>query len=153
MIREGRFALWSFWEAGMQPEFAREVLTRLPLAEAVLTLWQWVVDEFFLHPEFARHHGAGYERVISFGSLVQLIADALLEQRGRGRKSFARARERGELAASGQAVYQKLGRVPLGLSEAGLAERTARVRPVYPPAATGPVVPSVQAFAVVILAG
>lgn len=137
----------------MQPEFAREVLTRLPLAEAVLTLWRWVVDEFFLHSVFARHHGAGYEKVISFGSLVQLIADALLEHRGSGRKSFARARERGELAASVQAVYQKLGRVPLGLSEAWLAESTARVRPVYPPAARVPVVPSVQAFAVVILDG
>jgi hypothetical protein len=74
----------------MQQEFAREVLTRLPLAEAVLTLWRGVVDEFFLHSVFARHHGAGDERVISFGSLVQLIADALLEHRGSGRKSFAR---------------------------------------------------------------
>lgn len=58
------------------------------------------------------------------------MADALLEHRGRGRKSFARARERGELAASVQAVYQKLGRVPLDLSAAWLAESTERVRAV-----------------------
>jgi hypothetical protein len=137
----------------MQQEFAREVLTRLPLAEAVLTLWRWVVDECFLHSVFARHHGAGYEKVISFGSLVQLIADALLEHRGSGRKSFVRAQERGELAASVQAVYQKLGRVPVGLSEAWLAESTERVRPVYPLAARVPVAPSVQEFAVVVLDG
>jgi hypothetical protein len=61
----------------MQQDFAREVLTRLPLAEAVLTLWRWVVGEFFWHSLFARHHGAGYEKVLSFGSLVQLMADAL----------------------------------------------------------------------------
>jgi hypothetical protein len=123
------------------------------LAEAVLSLWRWVVDEFFLHAVFARHHGAGYEKVISFGGLVQLMADALLEHRGSGRKSFARAQERGELAASVQAVYQKLGRVPLGLSEAWLAESTARVRPVYPPAATVPLPSTGQEFAVVILDG
>ena len=73
--------------------------------------------------------GAGYEKEISFGVLVQLIADALLEHQGSGRKSFARGREQGLLTASVQAVYQKLGRVPLGLSEAWLAESTARVRP------------------------
>jgi hypothetical protein len=132
MIGEGRFALLSFWEAGMQQDFARAVLGRLPLAEAVLTLWRWVVDPLFLLSLFARHRGAGYEKVLSFATLVQLMADALLEHRGSGRKSFARAREQGQLDASVQAVYQKLGRVRLGLSEAWLAESTARVRPVYP---------------------
>ena len=63
----------------MQAEFAREVLGRLPLAEAVLTLWRWVADPLFLLSLFVRHRGAGYEKVISFGVLVQLIADALLE--------------------------------------------------------------------------
>jgi len=137
----------------MQQDFAREVLGRLPLAEAVLTLWRWVVDPLFLLSLFARHRGAGYEKVLSFGGVVQLIAAALLEHRGSGRKSFARARENGQLEASVQAVYQKLGRVPLGLSEAWLAESTERVRPVYPAAATVPVPPSVQEFAVMVVDG
>jgi hypothetical protein len=137
----------------MQQDFAREVLGRLPLAEAVLTLWRWVVDPLFLLSLFARHRGAGYEKVLSFATLVQLMADALLEHRGSGRKSFARARENGQLEASGQAVYQKLGRVPLGLSEAWWAESTARVRPVYPAAAQVPVPPSVQEFAVMVVDG
>jgi hypothetical protein len=137
----------------MHPDFAREVLTRLPLAEAVLTLWRWVVDPLCLLSLFARHRGAGYEKVLSFATLVQLIADALLEHRGSGRKSFTRAREKGQLEASVQAVYQKLGRVPLGLSEAWLAESTERVRPVYPAAARVPVPPSVQEFVVVVVDG
>lgn len=137
----------------MVQDFAREVLTRLPLAAAVLTLWRWAVDPLFLLALFARYRGAGYEKVLSFATLVQLIADALWEHRGSGRKSFARARERGELEASVQAVYQKLGRVPLGLSEAWLAESTERVRPVYPPAARVPLPPSVQEFVVVVLDG
>ncbi len=137
----------------MQQDFAREVLGRLPLAEAVLTLWRWVADEFFLHSLFARHREAGYEKVLSFAVVVQLVVDALLEHRGSGRQSFTRARERGELAASVQAVYQKLGRVPLGLSEAWLAESTERVRSVYSPGATRAVPPSVQEFRVFVVDG
>jgi len=61
----------------MAAEFAREVLTRVPLADAVLSLWRWVADPLFLLSVFARHGGAGYEKESSFGGLVQLIADAL----------------------------------------------------------------------------
>jgi hypothetical protein len=135
-------------EGIMPQDFAREVLARLPLAEAVLTLWRWVVDPLFLLALFAQHRGTAYEKVLSFGSLVQLMADAWLEHRGSGRQSFTRAQEQGQLEASVQAVYQKLGRVPLGLSEAWLAESTARVRPVYPRAARVAVPPSVQALTV-----
>jgi hypothetical protein len=137
----------------MAAEFAREVLSRLPLAEAVLSLWRWVADPLFLLSVFARHCGVGYEKEISFGVLVQLIADALLEHQGSGRKSFERGREQGLLTASIQAVYQKLGRVPLGLSEAWLAESTARVRPVYPRAAQLPLPPALQDLEVIIVDG
>jgi hypothetical protein len=79
----------------MEAEFAREVLSRLPLAEAVLSLWRWVADPLFLLSVFARHRGQGYEKEISFGVVVQLIADALLEHQGSGKKSFERGREQG----------------------------------------------------------
>jgi Transposase DDE domain len=137
----------------MQADFAQEVLGRLPLAEAVLTLWRWVADPLFLLSLFARHRGAGYEKVISFGVLVQLIADALLEHRGSGRKSFQRGRAQGLLTATPQAVYQKLGRVPLGLSEAWLAESTERIRPVYPAPAVLVLPPSVQELRVIVVDG
>lgn len=137
----------------MEAEFAREVLSRLPLAEAVLSLWRWVADPLFLLSVFARHSGTGYEKEISFEVLVQLIADALLEHQGSGRKSFERGREQGLLTASIQAIYQKLGRVPLGLSEAWLAESTARVRPVYPCAARLSLSPALQGLEVIIVDG
>jgi hypothetical protein len=137
----------------MEAEFGREVLNRLPLAEAVLSLWRWVADPLFLLSVFARHSGQGYEKEISFGVLVQLIADALLEHQGSGRKSFERGREQGLLTASVQAVSQKLGRVPLGLSEAWLAESTARMRPVYPGAVRLPVSPALAGLEVSIVDG
>jgi hypothetical protein len=137
----------------MEAEFAREILSRVPLAEAVLSLWRWVADPLFLLSVFTRHRGLGYEKEISFGVLVQLIADALLEHQGSGRKSFARGREQGFLTASVQAVYQKLSRVPLALSEAWLAESTARLRPVYPEAARLPVSPALRGLEVIIVDG
>lgn len=137
----------------MAAEFAREVLTRLPLAEAVVSLWRWVAAPLFLLSVFARHCGAGDEKEISFGVLVQLIAEVLVEHQGSGRKSFARGREPGLLTARIQAVYQKLGRVPWGWREAWLAESTARVRAVYPSAArlSGP--SALQGLAVIMVDG
>lgn len=137
----------------MEAEFAREILSRLPLAEAVLSLWRWVADPLFLLSVFAKHRGRGYEKDLSFGVVVQLIADALLEHQGSGKKSFERGQEQGVLTASVQAVYQKLGRIPLGLSEAWLAESTARLRPVYPEAAYVPLAPALQDLEVIIVDG
>src|SRR5262249_45227496 len=114
----------------MEAEFAREILSRLPLAEAVLSLWRWVADPLFLLAVFSPHRGLGYEKEISFGGLVQLIADALLEHQGSGKKRFERGREQGLLTASVAAAEQKVRRLPLGLSEAWLAESAARLRPV-----------------------
>lgn len=137
----------------MDAELAREIVSRLPLADAVLSLWRWVADPLFLLSVFARHRGQGYEKAISFEVLVQLIADALLEHQGSGKKSFARGREQGLLTASVQAVYQKLSRVPLGLSEAWLAESSARLRPVYPAAAGLPLAPALRELEVISVDG
>jgi hypothetical protein len=119
-------------------------MTRLPLAEAVLWGWRWIVDEPFLQKLFARQRGRGYELVIRFPVLVQLIADALLEHRGSGRKSLQRGQEQGRLEASLPAAYEKLGWVPLGVREALLAEGTARPRRLYPAGASVSVPPCVQ---------
>ena len=91
----------------LEAEFAREVLSRLPLAGAVLSLWRWVADPLFVLSVFAQHGGAGYEKESSFGGLVELIAEALLEHQGSGKKSFERGREQGLLTARVQAVDQK----------------------------------------------
>jgi hypothetical protein len=140
-------------EGAMDAEFAREILSRLPLAEAVLRLWRWVADPLFLLSVFVRHRGQGYEKEISFEVLVQLIAEALLEHQGSGKKSSARGREQGLLTASVQAVSQKLSRVPLGLSEAWLAESSARLRPVYPEAACLPMASALQELEVFMVDG
>jgi hypothetical protein len=132
---------------------SKEVLARMPLAEAVLWLWRWVMCEDRLQGLWARYRGRCYERSISFGLMVQLVADALLQYRGSGRRSFEKRIETHDLAASYQAAYGKLGRLPIALSQALLAEGTAALRELWPPETGRPLPPHLRGFAVVILDG
>ena len=112
--------------------FDKEVATRLPLGEAVLRLFDFVCQEEFLENVFETHRGRSYESVITFPTFVQLIADALLEHDGSGRKSFQRAEINGELETTIRAMYKKLARVPLSLSVGLLSESTSVLNEVFP---------------------
>jgi hypothetical protein len=46
----------------MPQDFDREVLSRLPLAEATLTLWQFLCDDDTLGQLYDRHRGRTYEK-------------------------------------------------------------------------------------------
>ncbi len=112
--------------------YERETLTRLPLAEAAYRLLDYVTHEEVLNGVFEQYRGSSYTKIIDFPLLVHLIADALLEHQGSGHKSFAKARETGVLEASLKAVYGKLARVPLGLSQGLLLEGSQRLQEVCP---------------------
>ena len=130
-------------------------LARLPLAEAVLTLWRWVADADSLDQIFDENRGRCYEKILSFSLIVYLVRDALLEYGGSGRKSFDEAKDRGELEASFRAAYGKLGRIPIPVSAAMLAGCTARLREVYPgePEAQTPLPTSLDDYRVLIFDG
>jgi hypothetical protein len=106
----------------------------MPLAEAVLLLWSWIASPQALEALFEAHRGRCYHRVLGFATIVGLIRDALLQHRGSGRKSFQHARQRQDLKASDPAAYGKLGRMPIPLSMAFLADSTARLLEVFPQA-------------------
>jgi hypothetical protein len=133
--------------------FAREALDRLPLAQSVLLLWQQVADPGFLQDLFDRRRGRGYDKVLSFPSMVQLIADALLQHDGSARASFERAQEHDTLPVTIPAAYGKLRRLPIAVSTAFVTEGTQRLRELLPthPAATIP--RSLQSFTVTVLDG
>jgi hypothetical protein len=141
----------------MPQDFDREVLFRLPLAEAVLTLWQFVCDDTSLDDLYDRHRGRTYQKKITFPLLAQLVRDALLEPDGSGHKSFCHAQRDGTLDAVLSSTYDKLGHLPLAVSEAFLAEGAERLRQVFPDAeiaALGdPIPPSLRDFEVLVLDG
>jgi DDE family transposase len=141
----------------MQQDFDREVLSRLPLAEAVLVLWRWVCAEEGLDRLYDQHRGGTYQKKITFPLLVSLIRDALLEPDGSGHKSFRHARADGTLTAALSSTYDKLGHLPFAVSEAFLAEGADRLRQVFPDSAAAagadPLPASVRDFEVLILDG
>jgi hypothetical protein len=133
--------------------FAEEALARLPLAEAVLRLWQQLADPTFLQDLFARHRGRAYKKLLSFPALVQLIADALLQYDGSARASFERALAHDHLPVSIPAAYGKLRRLPIAVSTAFLGDGTARLRQLLPVQTPAAIPRSLQAFRVTVLDG
>jgi len=132
--------------------YTRQTLERLPLAEAVLRLWQHALDGQILEGIFEQHRGRSYEGVLSFEALVHLVADALLEHDGSGRQAFQRADQAGELPTSQEAVYGKLRRLPISLSNGFLFDGTQRLEEVLP-AVRSSLPESLQEFECLIIDG
>lgn len=139
----------------MQQDFDREVLSRLPLAEAVLSLWQFVCDDEHLDILYDRHRGGTYEKKITFPLMVDLVRDALLEPDGSGHQSFRQARADGTLNAALSSAYDKLGRLPPAVSEAFLADGADRLHQVFPapPRLADPLPASLRGFEVLVVDG
>jgi Transposase DDE domain len=132
-------------------KMAREVCSRLPLAEACLRLLDLVSHDDFLAEVFERYRGRSYEKVISFPTFVHLIADSLLENHQSARQSFRRAQQEGDLKATLTAAYGKLARIPICLSKGFLFETSQRLQAIFPKAAWAKLPPSLadmQALAI-----
>jgi hypothetical protein len=138
----------------MSSSFDTEVLRRLPLAEATLSLYRWALDDAFLASLWDDHRGRNYEREISFSLMVSLIFASLVKH-GSGRKAFARAIDEKQLKATPAAAYSKLSCLPMKLSEAFLAKTSDRLLEVCPPPALSPTAdfPSLEGLRPMILDG
>lgn len=134
--------------AGMQG-----VWVKLPLAEAVVQVFGFVGTEARLQAIFDKHRGRCYDKQIRFPNLVTLVGDALLEHGGSGNQSFARGRETGTLEASKVAAYGKLGRLPVAVSQAFLAELSADLRELFPAPAHREPPPCLRAMNTITLDG
>lgn len=116
----------------MEMDFLRQACQRLPLADALLRLGQFVLSDDYLDEIFEQHSGRSYEKVITFREFVSLIGNALLVNNGSGHQAFQRAIEDEKLTTSMQAAYGKLRRVPVSLSTGFLVMTTQRLRAVFP---------------------
>ena len=110
--------------------FQRELVRRLPLAQATLALFDYAIDEPFLDGVFQAYRGRCYEDALRFASLVQVVRDALLIHEGSGNKSIGAARDDERVAVHRSSVYRKLGNLPEALSCALLREGAARLEQV-----------------------
>jgi hypothetical protein len=112
--------------------FSAAVLEKLPLADAVWRLLHVTLDDPWLDELWTRHRGRGYEQDLKFSTLAHLIAEALLEHGGSGHQAFERAQEGQMLPVSITSAYEKLGNLPLPVSQALLEDGTRRMQAVLP---------------------
>lgn len=133
--------------------FIADVCRRLPLADAVMHLLNFVADSDFLAELFQQHRGRCYQRKISFADLVHLLADALLQNGQSANRTFQQAHADGTLNASVRAAYDKLACLPPPLSAAFLTDTTARLRQLLPATPAEAVPVSLQAFALMAFDG
>jgi hypothetical protein len=135
-----------------EPDFFREILTRLSLADAVLHLLGFALNEEFLADCFAKHRGQCYEDTLSFPKLVEILTDALLVHRGSGRQALLTAQQKGTLPTCNEAFYGKLRRLPLPLSVAFMSEASRRLNELLP-AQSNPLPASLHGYQVRIIDG
>jgi hypothetical protein len=85
--------------------------------------------------------------------MTHLVADALLQYRGSGRRSFEKNIEQGDLEASVTAAFGKLGRLPLAVSQEFFESGTAALRELFPKYAARELPASLREFQPVTLDG
>src|SRR3954451_4481905 len=112
--------------------FSAAVLGKLPPADSVWRLLHFAMDDPWLDDLWTRHRGRCYERDLKFSTLANLIADALLEHGGSGHQAFERARDAAILPVSITSAYDKLGNLPVPVSETLLAEGAQRMNAILP---------------------
>src|ERR1043166_8692300 len=132
---------------------APEVLARMPLAEAVLLVWRCVAAPERLQALWEDHRGRCYTKILSFATIVHLLAEALLHYQGSGRRSFEKNIQAQVLQTSVQAAFGKLRRLPLAVSEAFLEAGTATLLELYPAAQRRPLPASLQHLRLITLDG
>jgi hypothetical protein len=131
----------------------RDVAARLPLADAALSIWRFVFDPQRLNALWNEHRGRCYEKVITFATMVHLVADALLLHRGSGRRSFEKNIASGQLSTSIAAAFGKLGRLPIAVSQALLRHGTAALRKLIPTTSLRELPAGLRGFTVIVIDG
>jgi hypothetical protein len=114
----------------MEP-FTRDVLAKIPLAEAAQRILAHVLQPDALNQLFEQHRGGNYTKLITFANLTGLVGEALFQAKS-GRATFEGARLEDRLPASVAAAYRKLGRLPVAVSMALVRLGCQRVQQLLP---------------------
>jgi hypothetical protein len=112
--------------------FSAAVLSKLPLADATWRILHFTLADSWLQDLWNRERGRCYEKVLEFSTLARLVAEALTQHGGSGRQAFERGQESDTLPVAISSAFDKLGNLPLPLSEKLLEEGTQRLMEILP---------------------
>jgi hypothetical protein len=117
----------------MDGGFDRQVLARLPLAEAVLTLAKEVIGvDGLLDQSYHEHRGRCHTRVLAFPQFVRILFDCVSRPCKSARAGLLKALDEGRLPVSPKAFYDKLKRTPVAVSLAFFRDAMQRLQAVAP---------------------
>jgi hypothetical protein len=116
----------------MDGSFDRQVLAKVPLAEAVLSLFSWCMDRESLTESYDQHRGRCHTRLLSFPDLVRILWDCLSGPWHSARSGLLKAEEKGRLEVSLKAFYDKLSRIPTAVTLGFFRDRAQWLRQAFP---------------------
>jgi hypothetical protein len=114
----------------MTDSFQRHILTRLPLAEAVLSLWGWLCGTEALEETYDANRGRCHTRLLRFPDFVSILFTCLSRPWKSARDGLLHARDEGRLPVSFKAFYDKLRKTPVKVSLGFFRWCSARLRQV-----------------------
>jgi hypothetical protein len=116
----------------MDGSFDRQILAKLPLADAVLSLSAWCLEHDSLTESYELHRGRCHTRILAFPDFVRILWDCLSGPWGSARSGLLKASEEGRLDVSLKAFYGKLARVPTEVTLGFFQSCADRLRQVFP---------------------
>lgn len=116
----------------MDGSFDRQILLKLPLAEAVLGLANWTFGVERLADVYEQNRGSAYTRVLTFPKFVQILWDCLSGPWGSARAGLLKAEAEKRLPVSERAYYDKLARTPVPVSLEMFRSCMERLEGVFP---------------------
>lgn len=114
--------------------FTRELITRLPLARAVMEVFHFAFGEQLLADIYDRHRGRCYTDELKFPRMVELVRDSLLEHGGSAHRLFTELERNGQTPADESSFYRKLANMPVSVSRGLLRQCTQRLTQLIEPA-------------------
>jgi hypothetical protein len=140
-------------EALLSAEAAAGVVKRLPSAEAAHWLVRWVCHEERLQAIWDAHRGRCYDDAITFPVLTELVHEALTRYGGSGRRAFEAGHNDGRLESFASAAFDKLKRLPIGVSAAFLEQAGAALNELVVPKGCKELPKSLAALHAIIIDG
>lgn len=116
----------------MDGKFDRQVLSRLPLAEAVLTLASWIMGVDSLDKTYEENRGRCYSRILTFPGFVRILWECLTGPWGSARSGLVKAAEEDRLPVSIRAFYDKLAKTPMEVTLNFFRSCAQKLREAFP---------------------
>ncbi|MBC7772856.1 MAG: IS4 family transposase [Pyrinomonadaceae bacterium] len=112
--------------------FSQALSERVPLALAVLELFDHVFDERLLDSIYEADRGRCYTDTLTFSQLIVLVRDALVHHQGSGHQMFTQLVRNDAQPVDESNFYRKLQRMPVLVSRALLRTCSRRMAELMP---------------------